>query len=84
MKCEIINAACPMIKNDCSNCKAAREELEKATREYLESSNAAIPNFEVKNGVSSEDGSGTIYSMWFGNPIAEIAGGHLKVAKHDL
>lgn len=84
MKCEIIGTACPMIKNDCSNCGQAKEALEKATEEYLRRNNVVIPNFKIENGTSIEDGSGTIYSMWFGNPIAEIASGHLKVAKHGL
>ncbi len=84
MRCEIIKAECSVLNNDCSNCGHARKALKSATKEYLERNNAVIPNFTVDKSTSTKDGSGTIYSMWFGNPIAEIANGNLKVEELGL
>lgn len=84
MKCEVIKSECPVLDNNCSDCKGARKALETATKKYLERNNVVIPNFTVAKGTSTKDGSGTIYSMWFGNPIAEVAKGNLKVEEQGL
>ncbi|KKQ56741.1 MAG: hypothetical protein US75_C0003G0028 [Candidatus Woesebacteria bacterium GW2011_GWC1_38_13] len=84
MRCEIIKSECSVLDNNCSSCGHARKALETATKEYLERNNVVIPNFTVAKSTSTKDGSGTIHSMWFGNPIAEVANGNLKVDEQSL
>ena len=84
MRCEIIKNECLVPENNCSNCEIARKAVKKETEDYLRRNCVAIPSFKTVKGTSKIDGSGTIYTVWFQTPIAEVANGHLKVEKHDL
>jgi len=84
MLCEIIQSECVVKGYDCANCDFARGALKKATEEYLNNNFVVIPNYQIIKSTHKEDGTGTIYSSWFQNIIAEVAKGKLKVVDRDL